>query len=159
MTEVINGGKVTPRMRCVDWNRIRNTTWNGPLSVTPRMRCVDWNTNTTLGTIKGSTSHLVWGVWIEIIPPAVTPTTWTLSHLVWGVWIEMDSVWYFDPWTYKSHLVWGVWIEMTRNLSPSSQTSRHTSYEVCGLKSVDPLLQCQRSYQSHLVWGVWIEIN
>ena len=149
--------QVTPRMRCVDWNKwdsikscrafsghtsyevcglkyIRIRPNEGLRLVTPRMRCVDWNLKKKLIMTREEESHLVWGVWIEISSSSslafsvMRHTSYEVCGLKFDLATSPDKV-------QVSHLVWGVWIEIT----------------------VFTPMACRIS-SSHLVWGVWIEI-
>ena len=122
------------------------------------MRCVDWNSAVTCPMAMFSTSHLVWGVWIEMFSNSSAGNS---------------------PLSHTSYEVCGL--KYSAN-PPAVDYSRHTSYEVCGLKYADCPLSDNRvwnrhtSYEvcglkwyghdripvgvgSHLVWGVWIEIG
>ena len=167
-------------MRCVDWNQVGNDMYLDWL-VTPRMRCVDWNNYNYDNIEVWRWSHLVWGVWIEIMTSSSTTKRVRWSHLVWGVWIEMYTK---RPaigkaYSHTSYEVCGL--KLIVNGIRLLMSPSHTSYEVCGLKFrfhlttsleslVTPRMRCvdwNLSWLialvtlswSHLVWGVWIEIS
>ena len=69
--------RVTPRMRCVDWNSWCSCSIILSILVTPRMRCVDWNYFDGAVVTTSSKSHLVWGVWIEL-----EFNMWLFAHIM-----------------------------------------------------------------------------
>ena len=60
-------------------------------------------------------SHLVRGVWIEIIYQFGNDIIFNKSHLVRGVWIEIGVTHPSANFNALSHLVRGVWIEIHNN--------------------------------------------
>ena len=172
---------VTPRMRCVDWNFIENiellnddtshtsyevcglkytrklkSSWDR--MVTPRMRCVDWNTMKITKGVNPAGSHLVWGVWIEIISSWRAFSEASRSHLVWGVWIEIiETVIILEDChvtprmrcvDWNKQLRWGKGLN-----SPVTPRMRCVDWNAPLTGGVIG------SDKSHLVWGVWIEIQ
>ena len=148
--------------------------------VTPRMRCVDWNIHIRIISFPVRPSHLVWGVWIEIIRLIMSPCMkWVTPRMrcvdwnnptlirfpIFPVTPRMRCVDWNDEDVFyickeeMSHLVWGVWIEMTRHIC--STTGWETSHLVWGVWiEILPTPEGKLGeIGSHLVWGVWIEIK
>ena len=104
-------GRVTPLMRCVDWNIAIMVAVQVDLLVTPRMRCVDWNIDV-----------LFCNLCMTLVTPRMRCVDWNIIIQTMQLLKTM------------SHLVWGVWIEIKGDGSMRCNCNCHTSYEVCGLK-------------------------
>ena len=124
--------KVTPRKRCVDWNRYVDRIFCDH-EVTPRKRCVDWNnipfTSETLTTVT----------------PRKRCVDWNVSPAAWGSYRKRHT----------SQEVCGL--KCARKPRRRGY-SRHTSQEVCGLKYDAPKAR-PAAPASHLARGVWIEMS
>ena len=108
----LKGLEVTPRMRCVDWNRHPIPASNLTSNVTPRMRCVDWN---SIGLVRITHEGFV--------TPRMRCVDWNTLC------VQYPS--YTVSVTPRMRCVDWNW-SMTRKTVASC--SSHTSYEVCGLK-------------------------
>ena len=104
------------------------------------------------------TSHLVWGVWIEMTIsklrmrfPAVTPHSRCVD---WNITLKRKLI--RCSTRHTSHEVCGLKYRCWCRDLPSH--TGHTSHEVCELKWYPELSIIEISNASHLVWGVWIEI-
>ena len=127
-------GRVTPRMRCVDWNIAIMVAVQVDLLVTPRMRCVDWNIDV-----------LFCNLCMTLVTPRMRCVDWNIIIQTMQLLKTM------------SHLVWGVWIEIKGDGSMRCNCNCHTSYEVCGLKFPVPTIRAIIEIVTpHM--GVWIEI-
>ena len=126
---------VTPRMRCVDWNLVGTIRPFAIIIVTPRMRCVDWNKAHASASSLASSSHLVWGVWIEIsghfaLETVISYVTPRMRCVDWNKPADYTSL-HFPMVTPRMRCVdWNIGLPDMHYADHGG----HTSYEVCGLK-------------------------